>query len=336
MPDEFAIRVEELSKVYRPGRADEIRAVDGVSFEVRRGEIVGLLGPNGAGKTTLLRMLTTLTLPTAGRASVLGHDVVRDALAVRRSIGVVLQQYAVELFLTVRDNLTTFGRFHGLSLQDCRERAEKVLAQFHLEEHAAHKAQDLSGGTRRRLQVAKIFMVEAPVLFLDEPTIGLDPFVKRGLLATIRGQARAGRTIFLTTQMLNEAEELCDRVLILDRGRIAAQGDLASLKRLARGIYDVALSFESVSEELLACLRETGPLRMEIKGRTVELTLRRSESEVLALLSALAERWPILSFEVSGASLEDIFMEILGRLRSETESHPTATAEPDSPSRPLA
>ena len=319
MSSDVAIAVEQLTKVYRPGRADAIRAVDGVSFAVRRGEIFGLLGPNGAGKTTLLKMLTTLTLPTAGRASVLGHDVVRDALAVRRSIAVVLQEYAVELFLTVRDNLITFGKFHGLSLNECRKQTEKILAQFHLEEHAAHKAQDLSGGTRRRLQVAKVFMVESPILFLDEPTIGMDPFVKRELLATIREQARAGRTIFLTTQTLSEAEELCDRVLILDRGRIAAQGDLASLKLLSRGIYDVVLSFESVSEELLARLREAGPLRMEVKGAAVELTLRRSESEVLALLSSLAEQWPILHFEVSGASLEDVFVEILGQPRATTE-----------------
>ena len=191
MPDDAAITVEQLTKVYRSGRGDEVRAVDGVSFHVEQGEIFGLLGPNGAGKTTLLRMLTTLTLPTSGRASVLGHDVVRDALAVRRSIAVVLQQYAVELFLTVRDNLITFGKFHGLSLRECRERAAKVLAQFHLEEHATHKAQDLSSGTRRRLQVAKMFMVESPLFFLDEPTVGMDPFVRRELLATIREQARA-------------------------------------------------------------------------------------------------------------------------------------------------
>ena len=329
MTSDAAIAVEQLRKVYRPGRGEEVRAVDGVSFEVRRGEIFGLLGPNGAGKTTLLRMLTTLTLPTSGRASVLGHDVVRDALAVRRSIAVVLQQYAVELFLTVRDNLITFGKFHGLSLRECRERAAKVLAQFHLEEHATHKAQDLSSGTRRRLQVAKMFLVESPLFILDEPTVGMDPFVRRELLATIREQARAGRTIFLTTQMLSEAEELCDRVLILDRGKIAAQGDLASLKLLSHGMYDVILSFESVTEELLARLREASPLRMEVKRSTVEMTLRSTEGEVLALLSSLAERWPILNFEVSGASLEDVFLEILSR--------PETSRDPESagPSRSL-
>ena len=310
---ETAIAVEQLTKVYRAGQRDEVRAVDGVSFHVEPGEIVGLLGPNGAGKTTLLKMLTTLTLPTSGRASVLGQDVVHDALAVRRLIAVVLQQYAVELYLTVRDNLITFGNFHGLPLAECRRRAEKILHQFRLEEHAAHKAQDLSGGTRRRVQVAKVFLVDSPVLFLDEPTVGMDPFVKREMLATIKEQARAGRTIFLTTQMLSEAEEMCDRVLILDRGQVAAEGDIATLKRMSGGFYDVVLSFETVSEPLLARLREANPMRLEVKRNTVEMTLQGPEAEVLALLSAIAERWPILSLEVSGASLEDIFLQLLDR-----------------------
>ncbi|MBI4461088.1 MAG: ABC transporter ATP-binding protein [Acidobacteria bacterium] len=313
MPDTNAIVVEQLRKTYRAGQPGEVKAVDGVSLEVRQGEIFGLLGPNGAGKTSLLRVLTTLTRPTAGRALVMGRNVVQEPLQVRQAIAVVLQEYAVELYLSVWDNLITFGKFHGLSLAESRRRAEKVLAQFHLEEHASHKAQDLSGGTRRRVQVAKTFLVQTPILFLDEPTIGMDPFVKRELLATIKEQARAGRTVFLTTQMLSEAEELCDRVLILDRGRVAAEGDLASLKLMSRGIYDVVASFESVGDDLLARLRRENPMRLEAKRNTVEMTLRCSEKEVLNLLSAVAERWPILHFEVSGASLEDVFMEILGQ-----------------------
>ena len=312
MPDQPAIALEQISKVYRSGNG-ELRAVDRVSFEVRRGEIFGLLGPNGAGKTTLLKMLTTLTLPTEGRAAVAGHDVQRDPLAVRRSIAVVLQQYAVDQFLTVRENLITFARFHGYPMEECRRRADKVIAQFRLEDCASQKAQDLSGGTKRRVQVAKVFLADFPILFLDEPTTGMDPFVKRELLATIREQARAGQTIFLTTQMLNEAEELCDRVLILDRGTVAAEGDLGSLKLLSRNLYDVTVSFESVGEPLLERLRQAGPARMEVRRNTVEMTLRSTEADVLALLTALAERWPILHFEVSGASLEDIFLEILSR-----------------------
>ena len=312
MSDEVAIRVEQLTKVYRLGKQDEVRAVDGVSFQVQRGEIFGLLGPNGAGKTTLLNVLTTLTSPTSGNAAVLGHDVVRQALAVRQSIAVVLQQYAAELYLTVRDNLITFGKFHGLPLQECRRRAEKILHQFRLEEQASHKAQDLSGGTRRRVQVAKMFLVDSPVLFLDEPTVGMDPFIKRELMATIREQARSGRTILLTTQMLSEAEEMCDRVLILDRGKVVAAGDIASLKRMSGGFYDVVLTFASVEEPLLERLGQANPVRLEVKRNTVEMTLQGPEAGVLALLSSLAERWPILNLAVNGASLEDTFVELLG------------------------
>jgi len=309
--------VEQLTKIYRQRHADEIRAVNGVSFEVRQGEIFGLLGPNGAGKTTLLKMLTTLTLPSSGRAAVMGHDVVKDALGVRHSIAVVLQQFAVELYLTVRDNLITFGKFHGYPLEECRRRADKILSQFHLEEHASQKAQDLSTGTKRRVQVAKMFMVDSPVLFLDEPAVGMDPFIKRELLSTIREQARGGRTILLTTQVLSEAEELCDRVLILDRGGIAAQGDIASLKLLSRGLYNVVLSFPTVGEDLLAFLRRANPTRLEAKQNTGKMTLRASEAEVLALLASVAERWPMLNFEVSGASLEDVFVEILSKSTAE-------------------
>jgi ABC-type multidrug transport system ATPase subunit len=308
-----AIRVEELTKTYHPGRPDEVRAVDGISFAVRKGEVFGMLGPNGAGKTTLVNVLTTLTLPTSGRAWVMGHDVVEESLAVRRSIAVVLQQFAVEQYLTVRDNFITFGKFHGISIAESRRRAERVLSQFHLEEHASKKAQDLSVGTKRRVQVAKMFLVDSPVLFLDEPSIGMDPFVRRELLATIQEQARGGRTIFLTTQVLSEAEELCDHIVIVDSGKIAAEGDLASLKRLSRGFYNVTLSFPSVGEELLADLRRAKPTRLEVKRNLVEMTLHASESEALEWLAALARQWPVSNVEVRGASLEDVFFELLGR-----------------------
>ena len=312
---ETSIRAENLTKVYHAGHRNEVRAVDGVSFEVPQGEIFGMLGPNGAGKTTLVKMLTTMTPPTSGRASVMGHDVVRDALAVRRSIAVVLQQFAVEMFLTVRDNLITFGRFYGLPTEECRRRAERILKQFHLEEHASQKAQELSIGTKRRLQVAKMFLVDSPVLFLDEPTVGMDPFIRRELLDTIQEQARSGRTIFLTTQVLSEAEELCDHIVIVDNGQIAATGDVSSLKLLSRGYCNVTLRFATVGQELLGELRRTNPggapVRFEVKRNTVKMTLRSTEPEVLRWLASLSERHGA-SCEVSGASLEDVFFELLG------------------------
>lgn len=316
MSNAISIRAENLTKIYHAGHRNEVRAVDGISFEVAQGEIFGMLGPNGAGKTTLVKMLTTMTPPTSGRATVTGHDIVSDALAVRRSIAVVLQQFAVEMFLTVRDNLITFGRFYGLPVEECRRRAERILKQFHLEEHASQKAQELSIGTKRRLQVAKMFLVDSPVLFLDEPTVGMDPFIRRELLDTIQEQARSGRTIFLTTQVLSEAEELCDHIVIVDKGKIAATGDVSSLKRLSRGYYNVTLRFATVGENLLEELRHPqsggAPVRFEVKRNSVKLTLRSTEPEVLRWLASLSERYGA-NFEVSGASLEDVFFELLGR-----------------------
>src|SRR2546425_891488 len=197
-----------------------------MSFGVARGTIFGLLGPNGAGKTTILKALTTHNRPTAGRARVLGTDVVVQPLEVRRRISVVLQETAIEQFLSVRDNLLTFARFHGLDSALARRRAEEVLERFHLAPEADRKAIDLSGGYRRRVQVAKVFMVTTPVLFLDEFSTGMDPILKRAVMGYLREEARQGRTIVLTTQILSEAEELCDDILIMNKGRQVARGDL--------------------------------------------------------------------------------------------------------------
>src|SRR2546425_5810043 len=212
---EAALEVENLVKVYHSRRQPPVRAVDGMSFSVARGTIFGLLGPNGAGKTTILKALTTLNRPTAGRARVLGFDVVAQPLEVRRRISVVLQETAIEQFLSVRDNLLTFARFHGLDSALARRRTEEVLERFHLAPEADRKAIDLSGGYRRRVQVAKVFMVTTPVLFLDEFSTGMDPILKRAVMGYLREEARQGRTIVLTTQILSEAEELCDDILIV-------------------------------------------------------------------------------------------------------------------------
>ena len=230
-----AIDVVNLEKVYARRRCDPVRAVDGLSFSVATGSIFGLLGPNGAGKSTTLRILTTLLRPTSGTARVAGYDVVREALQVRRNIAVVIQENAAELFLNVRENLLTFARFHGLRGSEMPRRADRVLAQFGLEREAARKAMDLSGGYRRRVQVAKMFMVDTPVLFLDEFSTGMDPILRRAVMALLREAAGQGRTIVLTTHILHEAEELCDDILIVDRGRQVARGDVSSLKAQSGG-----------------------------------------------------------------------------------------------------
>lgn len=306
-----ALCVTDLVKVY-PGRRREppVRAVDGMSFEVRRGEIFGLLGPNGAGKTTILKVLSTLIPPTSGTARVMGFDVVAHPLEVRRSIAVVLQEAAVEMFLSVRDNLVTFGKFHGQTLAEARRRAGAIMEKFFLAEYAAHKAQDLSGGLRRRVQVSKMFMVDSPVMFLDEFSTGMDPILKRAAMGYLREEAARGRTIVLTTQVMTEAEELCDDILIMNKGRKIAQGSLYTLKLLSKDLYDVTLTFEKVPEGLEAELRQLQPHRLSIDHNTVEMTLKADERRVLEIVTSIAARNRLLRVEVSGASLEDIFVEL--------------------------
>ena len=307
---EPALRVSDLVKLYVRRGQPVVRAIDLLTFDVARGSIFGLLGPNGAGKTTLLRILSTLTRPTSGAASVLGYDVVGAPLEVRRRISVVIQETAVELFLSVRDNLVTFARFHGLRDAEIRTRAERVMEDFGLASEAHRKVMDLSGGFRRRVQVAKVFMVDTPVVFLDEFSTGMDPILKRSVMEKLRGEAEAGRTIVLTTQILGEVEELCDDILILNRGRQAARGDLHTLKLLSQGVYDVAVTFDRLPSGIEEELAARHPIRLSITHNTVEVTLKEDDGGILAVVSALAGRGRVLRLEVGGASLEDIFVEL--------------------------
>ena len=309
---DVAIKVDDLVKVFRsrsPGRA-VIPAVDHLSFTVERGAIFGLLGPNGAGKTTTLRILTTLVRPTSGHASVLGYDVIRQPNDVRRRIVVVIQEHAAELLLSVRENLLTFARFHGHSGVEIRRRADRIMDDFGLTPEASRKVQDLSGGFRRRVQVAKVFMVETPVVFLDEFSTGMDPILKRSVMEMLRREVGRGRTIVLTTQVLGEAEELCDDILIIDKGRQVARGDLSALKLLTERLYEVTVMFDWVPADLDALLSEYQLLRVRTSQNTVHVALKEEEPRVLALVTALAARGRVLRIEINGASLEDIFIEL--------------------------
>jgi ABC-2 type transport system ATP-binding protein len=306
-----AIRVENLVKVFggRRGRT-RLRAVDDLSFTVGRGAIFGLLGPNGAGKTTTLRILTTLVRPTAGHASVLGYDVERHAGDVRRNIVVVIQEQAAELLLSVRDNLLTFARFHGRSGADVRRQADRLLEEFGLTADATRKVQDLSGGNRRRVQVAKAFMVDTPIVFLDEFSTGMDPILKRSVMDLLRREAERGRTIVLTTQVLSEAEDLCDDILIIDKGRQVARGNLNALKLLTDRLYEVSATFDRMPADLDTVLSGYQSLRVRTSHNTVHVALKEEETRVLELVTALAARGRVLRLEINGASLEDIFIEL--------------------------
>ncbi|MBV8208258.1 MAG: ABC transporter ATP-binding protein [Acidobacteria bacterium] len=308
----FALEVQNLVKCF--GR---VRAVDDLSFSVARGSIFGLLGPNGAGKSTTLKILTTLSRPTGGSASVLGFDVVKKPLEVRRRIASVIQETAVDLLLSVRDNLLTFARFHQLERATAERRAAEMIERFRLADEAGRKVQDLSGGFRRRVQVAKTFMVETPVLFLDEFSTGMDPLLKREVMTMLREEARRGRTIVLTTQILSEAEELCEDILIVDHGRQVARGDLSTLKLLSQGVYEVSMTFDSMPAGIESELQNLPTLRARIENNTLDLAFKSPEGHVLELVSSLARNRRVLRLEMNGATLEDVFLEL-------TETAPAA------------
>jgi len=307
-----AIVVQNLVKTFG-SRSRPIRAVDDLSFSVARGSIFGLLGPNGAGKTTTLRIMTTLARPTSGSVELLGYDVMTQPLDVRRHIGVVIQEQAADLLLNVRDNLLTFARFHGAAGAAVRQRADRVMAQFGIEEVADRKVQDLSGGIRRRVQVAKMFMVDVPVIFLDEFSSGMDAILKRAVMDMFRAQAAGGRTIVLTTQILTEAEELCDDILIINNGRQIARGNVHDLKQLVGGLHEVTITFDRVPDGLAAIVADFAPERTTVLHNTVQLQVRDEETRVLELVAALGRHGRIQRVEITGASLEDVFVQLTQR-----------------------
>ncbi|MFE3761853.1 ATP-binding cassette domain-containing protein [Streptomyces sp. NPDC059104] len=225
MTTTYAVLSEGLEKHY-----GEVRALRGLDLAVPEGTVCGLLGPNGAGKTTAVRILTTLTAPTGGRALVAGHDVTRDPGAVRRAIGVTGQYASVDGDLTGRENLRLFARLAGLRGRAGRERADALLERFGLGEAADRMASTWSGGTRRRLDLAAGLITRPRVLFLDEPTTGLDPAAREHIWAAVRALADEGTTVLLTTQYLEEADRLADDILVVDRGLAVATGTPTALK----------------------------------------------------------------------------------------------------------
>jgi len=240
----------------------------------------------------------------------MGFDVVKKPVEVRKRISSVIQETAAELFLSVKDNLLTYARFQGLDKSTAMRRASALIEEFELGEEVERKVQDLSGGFRRRVQVAKVFMVETPVLFLDEFSTGMDPILKRKVMSLLRAEVEKGRTIILTTQVLSEAEELCDDILIINKGKQIARGDLNTLKLLSQGVYEITLAFDRLPETIAAELAALSPIRTAIEMNTVDVTLKTEEGRVMEIVTQLARNRRVMRVEVRGASLEDIFVEL--------------------------
>lgn len=306
-----AIDVTDLRKTYQSKTGSPVHALDGVSFQVPQGRIYGLLGPNGAGKSTVVKILSTITTASSGHAAIRGFDVLREPLQARQQMAVVLQQAAAENLLTVRDNLLIYAYLHGMSRSMARQRLAAVAEEFELGARLRDTVQELSLGTKRRIQVAKIFMLDAPVIILDEATTGMDPLMKRRVMDRLRAEAKNGRTILLTTQVLSEAEELCETIMILHRGRTMAYGTLQELRKRSARTFRVNLTFAATTSELIARLKELEPVELQTNGASVEMLFQGEEASLLSRLAEISRETPILQFEVRAPTLEEIFVTLV-------------------------
>jgi ABC-2 type transport system ATP-binding protein len=289
----------------------KVRALDGLDLTVDCGRVCAVLGPNGAGKTTAIRVLATLTVPSAGRATVCGHDVVTQAALVRRSIGLAGQHAAVDEDLTGRENLQILGRMLHLGRADARRRANTLLERFGLAHAGDRLVKTWSGGMRRRLDLVASFVVAPPVLFLDEPTTSLDPRSRREIWATVRDLVDGGTTALLTTQYLEEADEIADDVVIIDRGRVVTRGTPSTLKARLGVRVEVAVAAHSDLADagrVLGAWAKTEP-GIDVDLLRVTAAVARSEVTVPELVRVLdAAGIAVRDVGVRRPSLDEVFL----------------------------
>jgi ABC-2 type transport system ATP-binding protein len=294
----------------------DTHALVGVDLRIREGSVYGLLGPNGAGKTTTIRILATLLRPTAGSATVLGLDVVRDAAAVRRKVSLTGQYASVDEDLTGYENLVLVGRLLGLPWSGARQRASELLEAFGLEEAASRQVQTYSGGMRRRLDIAASLVATPAILFLDEPTTGLDPRGRNGVWELVRRIAAAGTTVLLTTQYLEEADRLAERMAVIDHGRVIAEGTSNDLKSSV-GSNALHVRVANTEQRALAESLVSRVLGNRVQPSTdpAEVTARLERpaqaAEILTLL--IEQRVDIDQFSIGNPSLDEVFFALTGR-----------------------
>jgi ABC-2 type transport system ATP-binding protein len=292
----------------------DVKALEGVSFEVQTGQVLGLLGPNGAGKTTVIRILTTLRVPDRGTASVAGFDVVKDKDKLRSVIGLAGQYAAVDENLTGFENLEMVGRLYHLPKSKARDKARKLLSDMRLFDAADRVVKNYSGGMRRRLDVAASLLGDPKVLFLDEPTTGLDPRTRSDLWEVIRQMANNGTTVVLTTQYLDEADALADNIVLINAGKVVAEGTAKDLKRKLGGdVIELELKDWSEHEKVAQLMRQKLNRQTQVKGqkRLLSIPTTNGPADLQAVLDLLSEQKIVLGYvALSQPSLDDVFLSL--------------------------
>lgn len=306
-----AIIVDDLVKSYDGKKL----AIDHLSFNVKKGEIYGLLGRNGAGKSTTIKVLTTLIGYNSGVAEVLGLDVSRNGTEIRRRIGVVQQEEAFD-FTTVENNFKLYGMLWELPREEAKSRKEMLIDLFELNELRKKRMFDLSGGQKKRVQVAREFMHDMDVFFLDEPTVGLDPIMRRTILDYVKSQTKKGMTVLFTTQNLEEADYLCDRIGIVNEGKKVAEGTSSELKSKFGALRTLKIEYTSDSlvkkEDLISGIDEENIAEIEIAGKEIFVVSGKIEAVVGKILQNLAEKG-IRSDKImiDNPTLDDVFMKVV-------------------------
>ncbi len=306
-----AIIVDDLVKSYDGKKL----AIDHLSFNVKKGEIYGLLGRNGAGKSTTIKVLTTLIGYNSGVAEVLGLDVSRNGTEIRRRIGVVQQEEAFD-FTTVENNFKLYGMLWELPREEAKSRKEMLIDLFELNELRKKRMFDLSGGQKKRVQVAREFMHDMDVFFLDEPTVGLDPIMRRTILDYVKSQAKKGMTVLFTTQNLEEADYLCDRIGIVNEGKKVAEGTSSELKSKFGALRTLKIEYTSDNlvkkEDLTSGIDEENIAEIEIAGNEIFVVSGKIEAVVGKILQNLAEKGVRSDkIMIDNPTLDDVFMKVV-------------------------
>ena len=303
-----SITANSLSKTY-----GSVKAVDGIDLNVRSGQVFGFLGPNGAGKSTTIKLLTTLIPPTDGQLSILGIDAVKKPLQVRNRIGVVLQQPSYEPTLSVEKSLDKYGMMWNVPQKIRKKRVEELLEEFNLKEIRHKKNDDLSIGQRRRVQVAREFMHDMELLFLDEPTVGLDPTARRKLLDFLKNKAKSGLTIFYTTHVLSEAEYICDEIAIINKGKIIAVDSPDDLKNRFGREKTIKIHLSGINKSISDLLNNIDDCKIDFNsGTNITIHSDKSETVLLQILQILNNNnIPIEDLSAIPTNLEEIFLKVV-------------------------